>query len=65
MGCEPIKPMNFDDIDIGVSLFGHLQMMLLLNNNEKTEFIKGFEHCLKLYEQWTAEQLNNKQQIEN
>ena len=55
MPCNLTEPMNPDDLDINVALFGHLQLMLLLNNNEKTEYIEGFEHCVKLVEKWSMQ----------
>jgi hypothetical protein len=55
MPCYLTQHNNQDDLDINVALFGHLQLMLLLNNNEKTEYIKGFEHCVKLVDEWSMQ----------
>lgn len=55
MGCELTKPIDGNELDINVALFGHLQLLLLLNHNEKTEFIEGFEHCVKLVEKWSRQ----------
>jgi hypothetical protein len=55
MGCELLKPIDGNELDINVALFGHLQLMLLLNGNEKTEYIKGFEYCTQLVEEWSRQ----------
>lgn len=55
MGCELLKPIDGNELDINVALFGHLQLMLLLNGNEKTEYIKGFEYCTQLIEEWSIQ----------
>lgn len=55
MPCDLTPKLNPDDLDINVALFGHLQLMLLLNNNEKTDYIKGFEHCVNLVQKWSKE----------
>jgi hypothetical protein len=55
MGCEPLKKIDGNELDINVALFGQLQLLLLLNNNEKTEFIKGFERCTQLVEEWSKQ----------
>lgn len=52
-GCKPLE--KIDKIDLGVSLYGHLQILILLNNGEKNEYIKGFEDCLNLYNKWKDE----------
>jgi hypothetical protein len=55
MGCEPLKQIDENELDINVALFGQLQLLLLLNNNEKTDFIKGFEYCTQLVEEWSKQ----------
>ena len=55
MPCHLTPKLNPDDLDINVALFGQLQLMLLLNNNEKTDFIKGFERCMELVEVWSKQ----------
>ena len=55
MGCEPLKKIDGNELDINVALFGQLQLLLLLNNNEKTDFIKGFEHCTQLVDEWSKQ----------
>jgi hypothetical protein len=55
MGCEPLKKIDGNELDINVALFGQLQLLLLLNNNEKNEFIKGFEQCTQLVEEWSRQ----------
>lgn len=64
MPCHLTEYRNPDDLDINVALFGHLQLMLLLNNNEKTEFIEGFEHCVKLVEKWSNQESNQESNYE-
>jgi hypothetical protein len=55
MGCELTQPIDGKKLDINVALFGQLQLLLLLNNNEKNEFIKGFERCTQLVEEWSKQ----------
>ena len=55
MGCELIKPIDGNELDINVALFGQLQLLLLLNNNEKNDYIKGFEYCTQLVEEWSKQ----------
>jgi hypothetical protein len=55
MPCHLTPKLNPDDLDINVALFGQLQLMLLMNNNEKTDFIMGFERCMELVQLWSKE----------
>jgi hypothetical protein len=55
MGCNLTEHVEENGLDINVALFGQLQLMLLLNNNEKTDFIKGFERCMELVELWSKQ----------
>lgn len=61
MAVKLTKKLKQEEIDISVSLYGHLQIMLLLNNNEQSEYIKGFGHCLDLLVKWTDEREKLKQ----
>jgi hypothetical protein len=55
MGCDPLKQIDGNELDINVALFGQLQLLLLLNNNEKNDYIEGFEYCTQLVEKWSKQ----------
>lgn len=50
MPCNLTERLDDNELDVNAVVFTQLQLLLLLNNNEKTEFIKGFEKCAQLVE---------------
>lgn len=53
MPCNLTEHLEENGMDINVALYGQLQILLLLNNNEKSEYIKGFEYCTELVYKWS------------
>ena len=58
MPCNLTENLEDKELDLNAVVYTQLQLLLLLNNNEKTEFIKGFEKCVQLVEKVLLE--NNK-----
>jgi hypothetical protein len=58
MPCNLTENLEDKELDLNAVVYTQLQLLLLLNNNEKTEFIMGFEKCVQLVEKVLLE--NNK-----
>lgn len=58
MPCNLTENLDDQELDLNAVVYTQLQLLLLLNNNEKTEFINGFEKCVQLVEKVLLE--NNK-----
>ena len=58
MPCNLTENLEDQQLDLNAVVYTQLQLLLLLNNNEKTEFIMGFEKCVQLVEKVLLE--NNK-----
>ena len=50
MPCNLTEHIDNNELDLNVVLFTQLQLLLLFSDNEKTEYIKGFEKCVELVE---------------
>jgi hypothetical protein len=51
MPCNLTEHIDNNELDLNAVLFTQLQLLLLFSDNEKTEYIKGFEKCVELVEQ--------------
>ena len=58
MPCNLTENLEDKELDLNAVVYTQLQLLLLFNNNEKTEFIMGFEKCVQLVEKVLLE--NNK-----
>ena len=58
MPCNLTENLDDQELDLNAVVYTQLQLLLLLNNNEKTDFINGFEKCVQLVEKVLLE--NNK-----
>lgn len=50
MPCNLTEYIDDAELDLNAVLHTQWQLLLLFNNNEKTEFINGFENCMRLVE---------------
>lgn len=58
MPCKPLEKIEKYEVPLEMELWFQYEKLLLMNNGQKNDFIKGFKYCMEFIIENTKENAN-------